>query len=136
MFECCTRCERSAPVEEFQTFEPDAEKPVRTEEVTVLESNPQPEPEAPPEPKSVRGVVLFETEEGKEVEVQFTKGPIGIIFGSKRPIKVQTVKGHAEELGIKPGWTFKAVQGTPVADTDFPTLKADLLELSNTLQGA
>mmetsp|Transcript_31104 Transcript_31104/g.56585 ORF Transcript_31104/g.56585 Transcript_31104/m.56585 type:complete len:134 (+) Transcript_31104:77-478(+) len=82
-----------------------------------------------------RGCILFEMN-GEEFEVQFKHRPIGLEFENQLPIVVCKIRGHAEELGVKIGWTFKAIEGVPIAGKDFNTVRKDILAWSESLAKA
>jgi len=84
----------------------------------------------------VKNTIVFTTPEGKDVLVTFVKGPIGITFNNKLPLKAEVVQGHARELGVQPGWLFKSIQGAPCAGKDFDSLQAELVSLSQDLEAA
>mmetsp|Transcript_153913 Transcript_153913/g.271761 ORF Transcript_153913/g.271761 Transcript_153913/m.271761 type:complete len:128 (+) Transcript_153913:82-465(+) len=125
MFTCCAKTETQAA--EAITAEPE---PVVETAKPVEEPPPAPAPT--PEPVDVKGVIVF-IDGDVEKPIKFLKGPIGITFSNKLPIKVDTVKGHAAELGVKVGWLFKSIEGEPVSGKQFPELKATLVAFSQSL---
>mmetsp|Transcript_26770 Transcript_26770/g.44022 ORF Transcript_26770/g.44022 Transcript_26770/m.44022 type:complete len:153 (-) Transcript_26770:79-537(-) len=137
MFGCCIRNDDARPVFEEVTDE----KPVETQKAEEPKSTPPPEepkyveePEPAPAPPSSTHTIVFTTPQGEDVTVTFVKGPIGISFTNEFPIKAERVQGHAQELGVQPGWLFKSIQGAPCEGKDFTSLKAELVSLSQALK--
>mmetsp|Transcript_140030 Transcript_140030/g.247471 ORF Transcript_140030/g.247471 Transcript_140030/m.247471 type:complete len:157 (+) Transcript_140030:90-560(+) len=141
MFGCCIRNDDARPVFEEVTDE----KPVETQKAEEPKSTPPPEepkyveepapaPAPAPAPPSTKNSIVFTTPQGEDVSVTFVKGPIGISFTNEFPIKAERVQGHAQELGVQPGWLFKSIQGSPCAGKDFASLKAELVSLSQALK--
>jgi len=63
-------------------------------------------------------------EAGAAVAVEFRRAPLGLVFSRAMPSAITEVEpgGHAAELGLQVGWTFTAIAGHDLADSDFPTL--------------
>lgn len=87
---------------------------------------------------------------GKGVEVEFVTGtgsqtvsfvrrPIGLTFEltSSRPVAVKTVTvgGHAEELGVQSGWTFKTIDRTDCSLMDQTMVIGSMRDATKDLQG-
>lgn len=67
--------------------------------------------------------------DGISTGVNFRRRPLGMTFANTTPISVEKVKdgGHAEELGVQPGWVFKSIAGRPVEGMSWDAV-ADALQ--------
>mmetsp|Transcript_134964 Transcript_134964/g.234662 ORF Transcript_134964/g.234662 Transcript_134964/m.234662 type:complete len:138 (+) Transcript_134964:57-470(+) len=136
MFQCCVRSaeDRLSTETIIEVDDTDGvEEPQKSVEEKVVE---EVKPAPPEEPiKSCKGTIIFLTKGGEEVEIKFTRQPVGISFYNEAPLKVKTASGHAADLGVKVGWLFKTIEGAAVEGKDVPTLKAELVAFAKSLHG-
>lgn len=75
---------------------------------------------------------------GSSKVVEFKRLPLGMSFDRRMPSEVTVVEpgGQAEELGVKAGWVFRAVNGQSLEGKDWPTLLSLLEQGSAPLRRA
>eukprot|EP00747_Dinoflagellata_sp_TGD_P165023 gnl/TRDRNA2_/TRDRNA2_185781_c0_seq1.p1 gnl/TRDRNA2_/TRDRNA2_185781_c0~~gnl/TRDRNA2_/TRDRNA2_185781_c0_seq1.p1 ORF type:complete len:126 (-),score=31.18 gnl/TRDRNA2_/TRDRNA2_185781_c0_seq1:123-500(-) len=63
----------------------------------------------------------LQKDDGSVVELSFRRRPLGLDFEKKAPIMIKKVqaKSHAEDVGLKVGWTVVSINGEDVTKKDF-----------------
>jgi len=130
------------PAPEAPKEEPKEEPKVEPKVEPVVEA-PAPVAAVKEEPPKVEipaanGVeVDFVTGTGSQ-KVSFVRRPIGLTFGDGKPVAVKavTVGGHAEQLGVQAGWTFKTIAGTDCSLMDQTMVIGSFRDATKGLEGS
>lgn len=143
-----TPAQKEPPQEEAKVEDPPKEEPPKVAEPPEEEPPPAAEPakveEPPPkaveEPAAVKSAPISVPVDflvnGSVQTVMAVKKPFGCVFSPTTPITVKSLRkgSHAEELGVQPGWTLKAVGGEELSELKMEAAMAKMQFAMATLE--
>lgn len=79
--------------------------------------------------------VTFEAEDGEHRTVVFRTRPLGLAYKQLpgAPVSKVDLGGHADQLGVRPGWKFVSLAGRPIAGMGFATFMEELRQFLDPL---
>mmetsp|Transcript_136057 Transcript_136057/g.236414 ORF Transcript_136057/g.236414 Transcript_136057/m.236414 type:complete len:139 (-) Transcript_136057:199-615(-) len=87
-------------------------------------------------PSDFKNTIVFVDNNGNDMMVKFTKAPAGMAFDNKLPIVITKVVqgGHAEALGVRPGFRMKSISGKTMDEfAGFPEVKQEIVNFTKNL---